>query len=156
MKTLTIILASALAVGATPALSQARPAAAPTAVQTAAAGDAALTLRVCNRSGHDASVAVSYIAVGESGFTNHGWYDVANGACSDVGTTDNANFYFYADATDGSGRSWQGVHPLCVQYPGPFALRSTASPRCAANQEEKTFVALRSTESGAYTWTLNP
>lgn len=154
MKAVTIILATALAVGATPAFSQARPA--PAVAPAPAAADSTLSLRVCNRSGHDASVAVSYIAVGESGFTNRGWYAVANGACLDTVTTDNANFYFYADATDGSGRSWQGTHPLCVQYPGPFAVRSTAAPRCAANQEEKTFVALRSTESGVYTWTLNP
>ncbi|GAA0869612.1 hypothetical protein GCM10009116_14480 [Brevundimonas basaltis] len=79
-------------------------------------------LKVCNNSGRNATVAISYVEVGAGRFINRGWYDVYNAACIDLVSTDNSNFYMYADATDGSNRSWAGNHTLCVQYPGPQHL----------------------------------
>lgn len=113
-------------------------------------------LRVCNQSGRNATVAVSYVEVGTSSFMNRGWYDVAAGACRELVTTDNANFYFYADATDGSERRWAGTHTLCVQYPGPYNFRSTNSANCASGQDTRNFTAFQATEPGSWTWTLNP
>ncbi|WP_420478663.1 DUF1036 domain-containing protein [Brevundimonas sp. FT23028] len=119
-------------------------------------GQATIDLKVCNRSGRDATVAVSYVQPGESQFINRGWYDVANGACRDLVTTGNANFYFYADATDGSGRSWQGSHTLCVEYPGPYTFYSTGASECDYGQDVRNFTAFHADEAGAWTWTLNP
>ena len=85
-----------------------------------------------------------------------GWYDVANGACENIVTTDNANFYFYADSTDGSGRRWQGGHTLCVEYPGPYTFYSDGSTECKSWQELRSFEAFTAEEPGTWTWTLNP
>lgn len=112
-------------------------------------------LRVCNNSGRDATVAVSYVQVGETRFINRGWYDVANGQCENIVSTDNANFYFYADATDGSGRNWQGSHTLCVEYPGPYTFYS-AGTECGGHQELRSFVPFTAQEGGTWTWTLDP
>lgn len=113
-------------------------------------------LRVCNYSGRNATVAVSYVQVGESQFINRGWYDVYNGTCQNLVTTDNANFYFYADATDGSGRRWQGNHTLCVEYPGPYTFYSTGGTQCGSWQETRDFEAFSADEPGTWTWTLDP
>ncbi|GAA0625990.1 hypothetical protein GCM10009422_23400 [Brevundimonas kwangchunensis] len=112
-------------------------------------------LRVCNYSGRDATVAVSYVEVGGNRFMNRGWYDVANGDCENIVSTDNANFYFYADATDDSGRNWQGSHNLCVEYPGPYTFYS-AGTECQSYQELRGFVPFTAQEGGIWTWTLDP
>ena len=117
---------------------------------------ATVDLQVCNRSGRNASVAVSYVEVGSGQFTNRGWFDVYDGACIDLVSTDNANFYMYADAADGSGRSWAGDHPLCVQYPGPYAFWSDDSDTCPYGYEIRNFVPMHADEVGPYVWTLNP
>jgi uncharacterized membrane protein len=132
------------------------PGAASAQAKPGAAQPATVDLRVCNRSGRDATVAVSYVQVGESQFINRGWYDVANGTCESLVTTDNANFYFYADATDGSGRNWQGSHTLCVEYPGPYTFYSDGSSECKSWQELRSFEAFHADEPGAWTWTLDP
>lgn len=119
-------------------------------------GGATVDLRVCNESGRNASVAVSYMEVGQTNmFTTRGWYTVNAGACRDLVTTDNANFYFYADATDGSGRRWSGSHTLCVMYPGPFTLRQNGGT-CGSGQELRSFDTFRAQNPGTWTWTLDP
>ncbi|MDO9608667.1 MAG: DUF1036 domain-containing protein [Brevundimonas sp.] len=120
------------------------------------APQATVELKVCNQSGRDATVAVSYVEVGSGRFINRGWYAVANGVCTDLVSTDNSNFYMYADATDGSGRSWSGNHALCVEYPGPYTFWSTGSEYCDDHQEVKNFVAMHADNPGDYTWTLDP
>ena len=119
-------------------------------------GVATVDIQVCNESGRDASVAISYVEVGSRQFINRGWYEVYNGACTSIVSTDNANFYMYGDATDGSGRSWSGNHPLCVEYPGPYTFWSTGSEYCDEGQEVKNFVPMTAAETGTYTWTLDP
>ncbi|MCS6624921.1 DUF1036 domain-containing protein [Roseibacterium beibuensis] len=113
-------------------------------------------LKVCNESGRNATVAVSYVEVGTARFINRGWYDVYNGSCIDLVSTDNSNFYMYADATDGSGRSWSGAHALCVQYPGPYTFWSDGSDTCPSGYETRDFVPMHAEEVGDYTWTLEP
>jgi uncharacterized membrane protein len=113
-------------------------------------------LKVCNQSGRNATVAVSYVEVGTSRFINRGWFDVNNGSCIDLVSTDNANFYMYGDATDGSGRSWSGNHSLCVQYPGPYTFWSDGSDTCPSGYETRNFVVMHADEVGPYTWTLEP
>ncbi|MDZ4361843.1 DUF1036 domain-containing protein [Brevundimonas sp.] len=119
-------------------------------------GRPTIDLKVCNRSGRNATVAVSYVQPGDDAFINRGWYDVASGACRDLVTTDNANFYFYADASDGSGRYWKGDHTLCVQYPGPYTFYSTGASECAGGQETRDFSAFHADEPGSWTWNLDP
>ena len=119
-------------------------------------GRATVDIQVCNESGRNASVAVSYVEIGTGRFINRGWYEVYNGACTHIVSTDNANFYMYGDATDGSGRSWSGNHTLCVQYPGPYTFWSTGGEYCDDGQEVKNFVAMTAAEVGTYTWTLEP
>lgn len=116
----------------------------------------AISLQVCNESGRKATVAVSYMPVGESRFVNRGWFEIENGACNFIADTGNGNFYFYGDALDGSNRSWKGNHPLCVQYPGPYTFYSTGSSTCDAGQVTRDFVPMNYTKPGTYTWTLSP
>lgn len=117
---------------------------------------ATVDIRVCNNSGRNGTVAVSYVEVGSGRFINRGWYEVANGACREIVTTDNANFYMYGDTLDSSGRTWSGNHALCVQYPGPYTFWSDGSDTCPTGYETRDFVALHAEEPGTYTWTLDP
>ena len=117
---------------------------------------ATVDIRVCNESGRDGTVAISYVEVGTGRFINRGWYDVNNGQCTELDSTDNANFYMYGDTTDGSGRRWQGTHALCVQYPGPYTFWSDGSDTCPAGYETRDFVVMHADEVGRYTWTLEP
>lgn len=155
MKAIHLILAAAMAVSA-PSMASAQSKPGQVYKPGESGGRPTVDLKVCNRSGRPATVAVSYVQVGESRFMNRGWYDVADGACRDLVTTDNENFYFYADATDGSGRNWQGSHGLCVEYPGPYTFYSTGSSSCGSGQELRNFSAFRADEPGNWTWTLNP
>lgn len=121
-------------------------------------GDGAglLEVQVCNRSGRDAQVAISYIQPGEDRFINRGWYKVEDGDCNVIAKTSNSHFYMYADADDGSGLAWQGDFPLCVEYPGPYTFYSTGSDYCEDDQELRQFVAIESDEPGQHTWNLDP
>ena len=154
---LPIVIAAAAALAAPPAAwAQAKPSSSTSAIAGAAPSSATVDLRVCNNSGRGASVAVSYVEVGGTEFVNRGWYEVASGACTNLVSTDNANFYFYADATDGSGRRWQGSHNLCVEYPGPYAFYSTGATACTSSQELRGFLPFHAEEPGSWTWTLDP
>lgn len=113
-------------------------------------------IQVCNYSGRDGSVAISYVEVGSGRFINRGWYVARNGICTTIVSTDNSNFYMYGDTLDGSGRTWSGNHPLCVQYPGPYTFWSDGSGTCPAGYETRNFVVMRAETTGSYTWTLDP
>jgi uncharacterized membrane protein len=113
-------------------------------------------VRVCNRSGRNGTVAISYVEVGTGQFVTRGWYEVQDGACRELVSTDNANFYMYGDTLDGSGRVWSGDHSLCVQYPGPYTLWYDGSDTCPTGYETRNFVQLRSDSFGSYTWNLDP
>ena len=63
--------------------------------------------------------------------THFALFLVEVGACNFIAETGNANFYFYGDTLDGSGRAWQGSHSLCVEYPGPYTFYSTSSTVCS-------------------------
>lgn len=117
---------------------------------------ATVDIRVCNRSGRNGTVAVSYVEVGTGRFINRGWYVVNDGACAELVSTDNATFYMYGDASDGSGRSWQGNHALCVQYPGPYTLWSDGNKTCPTGYETRNFVVIHAEQTGPYTWNLDP
>jgi uncharacterized membrane protein len=134
------------------AAAQSKPGMAPPAPVRSATVD----IRVCNESGRDGSVAISYVEVGTGRFINRGWYTVNNGACTGLVSTDNANFYMYGDTTDGSGRVWAGNHALCVQYPGPYTFWSDGSDTCPAGYETRNFVVMHAEDVGQYTWTLEP
>ncbi len=120
------------------------------------AAPATVDIRVCNESGRNGTVAISYVEVGSGRFINRGWYDVANGACTALVSTDNANFYMYGDSTDGSGLTWAGNHALCVQYPGPYTFWSDGSDTCPTGYEIRNFVVMHAEQTGTYTWTLDP
>ncbi|MBA3050402.1 MAG: DUF1036 domain-containing protein [Alphaproteobacteria bacterium] len=147
-------IAVSLAAGALPgaAAAQSKPGMAP----PAAAAPATVDVRVCNRSGRNGTVAISYVEVGTGRFINRGWYEVANGDCTALVSTDNANFYLYGDTLDGSGRTWSGNHALCVQYPGPYTFWSDGSDTCPSGYETRNFVVMHAEETGTYTWNLDP
>ena len=113
----------------------------------------AIDIRVCNESGRNATVAISYVEEGSREFTNRGWFAVNIGTCIDLATTHNENFYLYADAADGSDWSWGGSHALCVEYPGPYRFISTGEEYCASHQDVRDFEAVTS-EPGEFTWRL--
>mgnify|MGYP000893540903 CR=1 FL=1 len=146
-------IAATLALGAPGlAIAQSKPGMAP----AAPARPATVDIRVCNESGRNASIAISYVEVGSGRFINRGWYVVNNGQCTAIVSTDNANFYMYGDAIDGSGRSWSGNHALCVQYPGPYTFWSDGSDTCPSGYETRNFGVLHAEDVGTYTWTLDP
>ncbi len=122
----------------------------------APARPATVDIRVCNESGRNGTVAISYVEVGTGRFINRGWYTVNNGACAALVSTDNANFYMYGETTDGSGRVWAGNHALCVQHPGPYTFWSDGSDTCPAGYETRNFVVMHAESVGQYTWTLTP
>ena len=134
------------------AAAQSRPGMAPPPV----AASATVDVRVCNRSGRNGTVAISYVEIGTGRFINRGWYVVNNGACTELVSTDNANFYLYGDTLDGSGRTRAGNHALCVQYPGPYTLWSDGSDTCPAGFETRNFVVMHAEDTGTYTWNLDP
>ena len=134
------------------AAAQSKPGMAPPAPPPSATVD----IRVCNNSGRNGTVAISYVEVGTSRFINRGWYVVNNGTCTELVSTDNANFYMYGDTQDGSGRTWSGNHALCVQYPGPYTFWSDGSDTCPSGSETRNYVVLHAEETGPYTWTLDP
>ncbi|RYG07693.1 MAG: DUF1036 domain-containing protein [Caulobacteraceae bacterium] len=151
MRSSHVIIVAAVALAAMPLAAQAQ-----SKPGTYNKAGSTVDLRVCNYSGRSATVAVSYVEVGGSRFMNRGWYDVADGACTELVSTDNSNFYFYADATGGSGRNWQGSHTLCVEYPGPYSFYSTGASECEYGQELRSFTAFTAAEVGPWTWTLDP
>jgi len=153
MKTRILVAAIAVSMAAAAlsgvAAAQSKPGMAPPASAT-------VDVRVCNASGRNGTVAISYVKVGTGRFINRGWYEVANGACTDLVSTDNSNFYMYGDTLDGSGRRWEGNHALCVQYPGPYTFWSDGSDTCPAGYETRNFVVMHAEQTGTYTWTLEP
>jgi uncharacterized membrane protein len=128
----------------------------PGMVPSAPMPSSTIDVRVCNRSGRNGTVAISYVEVGTGQFVTRGWYEVNDGACRELVSTDNANFYMYGDTLDGSGRVWSGDHALCVQYPGPYTLRYDGTDTCPTGYETRDFVQLRSDSFGSYTWNLDP
>jgi uncharacterized membrane protein len=153
MKQITLVVATLAALSLTPVAASAQSKPGMSAPKTQSA---TVDIQVCNRSGRNATVAVSYVEVGTGQFVNRGWYDVNNGACESLVSTDNSNFYFYADASDGSGRTWSGSHNLCVEYPGPYTFYSAGETECGSGQEVKGFVPAHSDQTGTYTWNLDP
>jgi uncharacterized membrane protein len=114
-----------------------------------------LDIKVCNRSSDSASVALSFIEPGDTRFINRGWFSVGPGECKVLGETDNATFYAYADV-DNSDRAWQGNHSLCVEYPGPYTFYTSESDYCTDAQVTRDFIVMTATETGTYTWNLDP
>jgi uncharacterized membrane protein len=117
---------------------------------------AEIAFRVCNQTNDPARVAVSYQPLGSGQFYNEGWFGVASRTCQDIVRTGNAYIYAYAEVENDGARYWAGDHPLCVQYPGPYAFWSTNSQYCEAGQDLRNFVAMHADEFGVYTWTLDP
>ncbi len=117
-------------------------------------GGGRLDIEVCNRSDDNASVALSFMEVGENRFINRGWFTVRAGRCEVLATTGNATFYAYADV-EGTDRAWEGNHSLCVQYPGPYTFY-TSGEYCAEGQVTRKFTVMTASEAGKYTWNLDP
>jgi len=116
-----------------------------------------LTLEVCNESGRDTTVAASFIEPGDTRWVTRGWFAVSNGGCIIVGSTNNANFYMYAETLNDGDLNWGGDHTLCVQYPGPFTRYEVNEGRtCESYEELVGFQPLRADQPGKYTWTLDP
>ena len=116
-----------------------------------------LTLEVCNESGRSITVASSFIEAGDSRWVTRGWFAASDGACIIVGSTNNANFYLYAETLNDGDLNWGGEHTLCVQYPGPFTRYETTSGRtCESYEELVGFRSLQAAQPGKYTWTLDP
>ena len=116
-----------------------------------------VAVRVCNRTGDNALVAISYQPLNSTGFHNRGWFPVRANACSDLVNTTNAYFYGYAEVENRRSDAWTGNHSLCVQYPGPYAFWSSPSTTtCDPGQQLRNFVVLHANGWGTFTWNLNP
>jgi hypothetical protein len=115
------------------------------------------SLRVCNNSGVDVSVALStLVSASDARYHVFGWYTV-NPGCRDLGGYARPYFYIYAEQyyKQGSYKYWPGNFPLCVQYPGPFDWVHTSGRNCSAN-ELKMFTEVRiDPNTGLMTFNLN-
>lgn len=127
---------------------------APGATAQAQAGNI-ITLRVCNNTNSVAQVAVSYKPLGSNTFSNEGWFNVDPGQCEDLGETTNAYMYGYAEVDGSDTEVWQGSHPRCVEFPGPYEFWDTGSVYCEAHQEVRNFETLHAREWGVFTWNLD-
>ncbi len=113
---------------------------------------------VCNHSNVPASVATtSYVSPTDQRFVVQGWWGVAPGACSTIGTFPQGWFYFYAEETNTQAVVWSGTAAqLCVDYPGPFQRINTANYTCQSNEVLRGFsVTQISSTTGTFTWNLN-
>jgi len=129
--------------------------AAPVKASGPPSGSSVITLRVCNATQVMAQVAISYQPVGAGTFSNAGWYNVAPGQCRDLAQTTNAYMYGYAEVEGSDTDVWQGDHPLCVEYPGPYEFWDNGSAYCEGHQEVRNFVTMHAQNLGVFTWTLN-
>lgn len=114
-----------------------------------------IILRVCNNTRDTAQVAISYQPVNSGSFYNEGWYNVTPGQCRDLARTTNSYMYGYAEVLNSDDDVWQGDHPLCVAYPGPYDFWDNGSAYCESWQEVRNFVTLRANNWGVFTWNLN-
>lgn len=114
-----------------------------------------ISIRVCNNTNSNATVAVSYQPLGQNTFYNEGWFNVGSRSCTDLVTTGNAYFYGYAEVIGDANSVWAGDFPLCVQYPGPYAFW-TYGTQCEVGQVVRNFVSMHADNWGVYTWTLTP
>ena len=120
-----------------------------------AAGGNVITLRVCNNTRDTPQVAVSYKPVGSDTFFNEGWFNVRPFTCEDLATTTNSYMYGYAEVEGSDVDVWQGSHPRCVEYPGPYEFYDTGSSYCQTWQEVRNFETLYAADWGVFTWNLD-
>jgi uncharacterized membrane protein len=88
------------------------------------AGPALAGLKVCNKTGLAAKVALGRFDGTEWG--SQGWWTVAPNACAELigGALDARYYYLYA--TDGGSGSWDGKNGFCVGEGRTFAIRGRA------------------------------
>jgi len=115
-----------------------------------------IIFRVCNNTGDTAQVAVSYKPVGGHTFFNEGWFNVRPYSCREIARTQNAYIYGYAEVMNSDDDVWQGNHPRCVEYPGPYEFWDTSSTYCGSHQELRDFVVMHASNWGTFTWNLDP
>ena len=113
---------------------------------------------VCNHSSVQASVAIaSHASPTDGNFVVQGWWSVAAGACSTIGSFPQGTFYYYAEQTNTQQLVWKGTAvQVCVQYPGPFERTNSANYTCKSNEELRGFIlSTIAPNIGTFTWTLN-
>lgn len=113
---------------------------------------------VCNHSSVEASVATaSHVSPTDGDFVVQGWWNVAAGACSTIGTFPQGTFYYYAEQTNTQAVVWKGSDAqVCVAYPGPFSRVNAANYNCASNEQLRGFtLSTIGSNIGTFTWNLN-
>ena len=113
---------------------------------------------VCNHSSVEASVATaSHVSPTNGDFVVQGWWNVAAGACSTIGTFPQGTFYYYAEQTNTQDVVWKGNDvQVCVAYPGPFSRVNTANYTCKSNEQLRSFtLSTIGSNIGTFTWNLN-
>jgi len=115
-----------------------------------------ITLRVCNRTSGKVEVASSFIAVGESDWTNKGWTGVESGACEDIFVTTNQTFYARAEVAGDSDSYWGTDIKQCVEYPGPYNFKTSSDDTSCPEGEAAMFTTFKSNGQPVYVWNLNP
>jgi uncharacterized membrane protein len=124
---------------------------------TAGAQAQMFNFQVCNQSSYSASVAVtSLTAVGSSQYEVAGWWTVAAGACSVIGTFPQGWFDYYAEVTGNPSLTWAGTTvSLCVDYPGPFDRVNVAGYTCPGDNLKGFSGEIVAPTISTVTWTLN-
>ena len=80
---------------------------------TAAAGEAAADLKLCNRTGRLIDVAIGYRDT--KGWATEGWFQVAAQSCGTVLKGDLPSQFIYVHAVDSSrGGEWSGTFVMCT------------------------------------------
>lgn len=114
-----------------------------------------ITIRVCNNTNEVAQVALSYKPLRAAQFYNEGWFNVNPRSCRDLAETGNSYIYGYAEVEGSDTEVWQGDHPRCVLFPGPYEFWDTGSTYCNPGEETRNFVTLYAANWGVFTWNLD-
>ena len=114
------------------------------------------TLRACNRTSGKVEVASSFIAVGDSDWTNKGWTGVESGACEDIFVTTNPTFYARAEVAGDSDSYWGPDTNQCVEYPGPYNFKTSTEATSCPEGEPVMFATFKSNGKPVYVWNLDP
>ncbi len=116
-----------------------------------AAAPAAAGFKVCNRTPHEAKVAIGFYD--GTAWSSRGWWTVAPKACTVLLPKPLDGRYYYLYATDNAG-SWDGKTGFCVATTDMFSIRGRGE--CEAHGfDRKGFFEIDTRAAQDYTQTLS-
>lgn len=122
----------------------------------ATAGSRTFTFHVCNKTSHDASVAIAaHVSVDDDkNWYTQGWWVVSAGDCSVIGEFPKGWFYYYAKSKTGDWRgSGNDASNTCVRD-APYKRPDPPGYQCGNNEKLVAFNGKHIDEGDSFTWNL--